>query len=282
MINEIPLQSLIDYFNDRYAQQYKVNYRPLSLKGEQVTGRFGPVQINSLFSPVRLTENDETFIGHIAQINFFNNQPTIHSGHLLTNLVNQPDDLINIVNFDRLCRMVHLLNYLSVTDHDSKLFLDVDPRHILAIKFYHGLFFEEVLLKCGLRPENIVISMSLNSQYQQDIDQLVEGLNNYRRRGYLIALVCHNLTKDCIANDLLIKAIPHYLRIKAPKPVKSVQKHEANVMTELSLLREQFGEQIVYQEVENSAQASVAKHCGIKYVQGSYYDGQALDCLSCL
>ena len=282
MINEIPLQSLIDYFNDRYAQQYNVNYRPLSLKGGTVTGRFGPVQINSLFSPIRLTENDEAFIGHIAQINFFNNQPTIHSGHLLTNLVNQPDDLINIVNFDRLCRMVHLLNYLSVTVHDSKLFLDVDPRHILAIKFYHGLFFEEVLLKCGLRPENIVISMSLNSQYQQDFDQLVEGLNNYRRRGYLIALVCHKLTQNCISNDLLIKAMPHYLRIKAAKLAKSTQSEEANLIAELSLIKEQFGEQIVYQEVENAPQASVAKQCGIKYVQGGYYDGQALDSLGCL
>ena len=50
-----------------------------------------------------------------------------------------------IVYLDRLCRTVHMLNYLRQTDDDGCLFLHVHARHILAVPHDHGEYFEGLL-----------------------------------------------------------------------------------------------------------------------------------------
>ncbi|CAA9890355.1 EAL domain protein (fragment) [Candidatus Methylobacter favarea] len=86
-----------------------------------------------------------------------------------------------------------MLNYLPYSVHGGVLFLNVDPRHILKIAQNHGVYFEEIIFKCGLTPHNVVKSTDFNHDYAMHYEQLLAGLNNYRSRGYQIALNIGNL-----------------------------------------------------------------------------------------
>ncbi len=89
----MPLQQLIHYFNDRFETEHHSNIRPFILEKSLVSGIFGPIQISSVFEPVRQTDDNETLIGHIAQLSvtpYDNNQnpwkSVIYSRMLLPNL----------------------------------------------------------------------------------------------------------------------------------------------------------------------------------------------------
>ncbi len=152
----MPLQQLAEYFNDRLELEHHNGFRPFSVADDVVHGQFGPIRLSSNLSPIRETLRSTQIIGHNAQLNVAANpiQPMI--GSELDNLLAFPVDgargADSIINFDRLSRTVHMLNYLPHAHLDGLLFLDVDPWHILGVKQDHGAYFEEIIVKCGLRP----------------------------------------------------------------------------------------------------------------------------------
>lgn len=271
------LQYLVDYFNDRYEQEHDSNYRPLILQDGLVNGCFGPVRLGSVFAPVR--DAAEAVVGHIAQLTVashdFQQVRAVETGNLLNSSINQPADLVTVINFDRLCRTVHLLNYLAIANSDGKLFLDVDPRHILAVKQDHGNYFEEVVRKCGLKTQNVVVSMTLNSDYIHNYNQLLDGLNNYRRRGYEIAFNSGYRYTGQAAQDFLIKSPPDYLRVNAPKSVELNASPEQAWLSDLSRLKEALnssGGRALLQQIDKKEQALLAAKSGFELVQGAFYD----------
>ena len=218
----MPLQQLVQYFNDRFEVEHQSNIRPFILENGLVSGIFGPIQISSVFESVRRADDNEKLAGHIAQLsvtpydNSQHSQQPTEIGDLLTHAITQPADFQSIISLDRLCRTVHMLNYLTYSHKGGILFLDVDPRHILGIQQDHGVYFEEIIIKCGLAVQNIVISMTVNSFYALHHTQLLDGLNNYRQRGYQIALNIGSLYAAHGLRDFIDKLSANYLRISAP------------------------------------------------------------------
>lgn len=287
----MPLQQLVHYFNDRFEAEHHSNIRPFILEKSLVSGIFGPIQISSVFEPVRQTDDNETLIGHIAQLSvtpYDNNQHSQQSmeiGDLLTDVITQPADFQSIISLDRLCRTVHMLNYLTYLHKGGGiLFLDVDPRHILGIKQDHGAYFEEIIIKCGLETKNVVISMTINSFYALNHTQLLEGLNNYRQRGYQIALNIGSLFASNGLQDLIGKLSANYLRINAPDTETS-QHSNINLLSALNSLTELqnlIGGQTILQQVKQKKQANIATSARFNLVQGDYYDRLVTDHLRCL
>ena len=279
------LQHLIDYFNDRYELENQVSFRPFFLRDGLVSGRFGPVCLSSAFTAVRDSQDHERIVGHIAQLSVVNNDftqiQTVAAGNLLNQVINQPADLVTIINFDRLSRTVHLLNYLTIAHLDTKLFLDVDPRHILAVKYGHGTYFEEVLIKCGLKTSSIVLGMNLNSQYADDFDSLLEGLNNYRSRGYQIALNSQ-FGAGKVESAFIEKAVPDYLRVTAPELANGNLQLAIDWLEQLQAVSQQIEVETIFQQVESEIQSTLANKVGFKLVQGGFYDRPLIDHLRCL
>lgn len=188
----MPLQHLVEYFNDRLGREHRSSFRPFVLEEGKVSGLFGPIRINSFFAPLRQTLKPTNIVGYKAQITVVPNK-TQHLyaneiENLLANNAVQAADFESIINFDRLSRTVHMLNYLTLAHSQETLFLEVDPRHILGIKQDHGAYFEDVIAQCGLETKNVVIVLAVSSQYARYFQELLNGLDNYRRRGYKIAL----------------------------------------------------------------------------------------------
>lgn len=273
----MPLQQLVEYFNDRFEYEHHSRVRTFILEDGKVSGLFGPIRIGSTFAPIRHADRPEQIAGHAARISVSTDESrqrhTYEIENLLTDAVRQPVDFESIINLDRLCRTVHMLNYLPVTHFDGVLLLEVDPRHIFGIKHDHGAYFEEVIVKCGLATRNIVISMTVNNFYSLHPTQLLEGLNNYRKRGYRIALNIASLHAARNVRDLVSRLAPDYLRVNAPKLDRAVTDSNAlPALENLKALADSVAGQAILQQVEQKKQADLITQVGIALVQGGFYE----------
>jgi EAL domain-containing protein (putative c-di-GMP-specific phosphodiesterase class I) len=167
-----------------------------------------------------------------------------------------------------------MLNYLNHSPNGGALFLDVDPRHILGVQQEHGAYFEKIIFKCGLTTKNVVISTAINSSYALNHKELLDGLYNYRRRGYQIALNIGSLYTATGLWDLIAKMSADYLRINALN-IGTNQHSNAIWLPDLKKLIELqnlAGGQTILQQVEQKEQADIAASAGFDLVQGDYYE----------
>ncbi|MBL8497837.1 EAL domain-containing protein [Nitrosomonas sp. JL21] len=286
----MPVEQLVYYFNDHFEREHQSSFRPFILENGSVSGVFGPIRISSTFSPLRQVDDYEILRGHIAQLSVSTYETDVHNnqpekiGNLLTDAITQPADFQSIINLDRLCRTVHMLNYLTYAHNGGVLILDVDPRHILGVEQNHGAYFEEIIIKCGLAPRNIVISATINNFYAQYHTQLLSGLNNYRDRGYQIALNIGSLYTAKGLRELIDKLSPNYLRITSPSP--EMIQHSTSIwlssLKGLIELQHLIGGQTILQHVNKKEQANIALTSGFGLVQGDYYERLITDHLRCL
>lgn len=286
--SSMPLQQLASHFNDRFEKEHHSGLRPFIVEKGLVSGLFGPIRIGSVFLPIRHPSNNDSLAGHAVQLSVSPYNDDSQDGQdmnlaRLTDTIKQPLDFQSIINLDRLCRTVHMLNYLPYVHFGSVLFLDVDPRHILSVKQDHGAYFEEIIVKCGLATKNIVISMAVNNFYALHHDQLLEGLNNYRQRGYQIALNIGHLYSANGLVDFITKLSPKYLRVNVPDTNNSetdiVGLSALNTLKELQRL---VGGQTILQQVKRKEQAAIASELECDLVQGGYYDKLSEDYLRCM
>ncbi len=279
----MPLQHLVEYFNDRFGQEHHSVFRPFILKDGKVSGLFGPVRINSIFSPIRETSNPTILAGHTAQIEvstygtqqFYENEIE----YLLVNNEQQPTGLESIINFDRLSRTVHMLNYLTLLPEQGTLFLEVDPLHILGIKKDHGVYFEEVIAQCGLKTGNVAIVLAVYSQYAHYYQQLLNGLDNYRQQGYQIALKFNELDEDAVAIDLITKIVPNYTLLSAKHLDHRNESAVLDKFSELTAVTSAVKGQSILQQVDQKKTDSLARKAKFDFVEGSYYRAIAFDYL---
>ncbi len=273
----MPLQHLVEYFNDRFEQEHRSSVRPFILENGSVSGLFGPLRINSNFAPIRKTQHTNKTVGYFAKLNV----STCEAEHLyatdietLLSETPQPGvEFDSIVNFDRLSRTVHMLNFLPLTHLEDNLFLTVDPRHILSIKHDHGAYFGEVIEQCGLSIQNVVIVLAANSQYARYHQELINGLKNYRRRGYKLALRFDYLVKEQTF-EFIQKLSPDYVGLSV-RSLNSVcdSTIPARLRKLTSLVRSTGGQSILL-DVDQKRSEFLAINAGFDLTQGTHYEHQ--------
>ena len=272
----MPLQNLVDYFNDRFRQEHRSSFRPFILEEGTVSALFGPIKIGSVFSPIRQTLKPAEIIGHAAKLKVSTYEVQhLYSGeieNLLTNQPHQASDFESIINFDRLSRTVHMLNYLPLAHLQGALFVEVDPRHILGIKQDHGAYFEEVIRQCGLETKNVVIIMAVNSHYARYYQELVTGLDNYRQRGYQIALKFDYVAQEIQSSELITKLSPTFVSLSSWHIDQVRDNARFEKLRDLRVLVASAGGQTILQQIDQKKSESLAQNIGFDLVQGSYYE----------
>ena len=281
----MPLQHLVEYFNDRLGREHRSSFRPFVLEEGKVRGLFGPIRIDSVFSPLRQALKPTAVVGHTTQITVAPNKAQhLYANEIEALLANNSvpaTEFESIINFDRLCRTVHMLNYLTFAHLQGALFLEVDPRHILGIKQDHGAYFEEVIARCGLETGNVVIVLSVHSQYARYYQELINGLDNYRRRGYQLALKFDYLAQENDAFELIAKISPNYVSLSARNMENQV--HDNLLITKLQQLKTRVasaGGQTILQQIDDKKSDLLARHAGFDLVEGGYYRTIAFDYLN--
>ncbi len=272
----MPLQQLVEYFNDRLEQEHNSGFRPFILRDGSVHALFGPICIGSVLKPVRETLRSAHSIGHMAQLSVATHSAqTIQNGELENLLalspapVGQPE---SIINFDRLSRAVHMLNYLPQAHRDEVLFLDVDPRHILGVKEDHGAYFEEVIVKCGLETRNVAISMTVNNVYSRYYQALLKGLQNYQRRDYRLALKFDYHTLEKTAVELISRAAPDFVGLSAQHLERIRDNKLPEKLQQLNGLVDSIAGRSIMLDVDDKRSAALARQTGFDLVQGEYFE----------
>ena len=272
----MPLQNLVHYFNDRFGQEHRSSFRPFLLEDDSLSALFGQIKIGSVFSPIRHTLKPVEIIGHAAKLKVSTHDVQhLYSDeieNLLSNHAHRDGDFESIINFDRLSRTVHMLNYLPLAHLRGALFVDVDARHILGVKQDHGAYFEEVIRQCGLETGNVVIVMAVNSLYARHYQELITGLDNYRHRGYQIALKFDYVAQENQSLELINKLSPNYVSLSAPHFDRV---RDNALLQKLRALKEQVasvGGRTILQQIDQKKSDELARTIGFNLVQGSYYE----------
>jgi len=272
----MPLQNLVEYFNDRFGQEHRSSFRPFLLEENTISALFGQIKISSVFSPIRQALRPAEIVGHAAKLNVSTyDVQYLYSDeieNLLSNHAHRDGDFESIINFDRLSRTVHMLNYLPITHLQGVLFLEVDPRHILGVKKDHGAYFEEVIGQCGLETKNVVIIMAVNSHYVRHYQELAVGLDNYRHRGYQIALKFDYVVQESQSFDLITKLSPNFVSLSARHLDQVRDNTIFEKLRDLKALVESTGGQSILQQIDQKKSEALARNTGFDLVQGSYYE----------
>ncbi|MEC4749620.1 hypothetical protein [Methylomicrobium sp. Wu6] len=277
----MPLHQLIEHFNYRLGSSPGNYSGPFVFKNGVVQGVYGPIQIGSMLSPVRLTDDPNCITGYSAKLQLTNRPAEPLHGddieHLLSNPLAPSLDTLSILSFDRLSRTVHMLNYLLLptqTETDT-LFLDVDPRHILGVKENHGVYFEEIIVRCGLETRNVVITVPVNPAYARFQQQLNQGLENYRRRGYQIALKFDYAALGQHANQLIQALGPNYVIVAANSLDKVRETKACEKLRQWNALVRSIGGRSILSNVTQIKNSALARNVGFEHVEGDFYGSES-------
>lgn len=115
-----------------------------------------------------------------------------------------------LVALDRLCRVVHALNFLPHAETAGRLFLNVHGRLLAAVQEDHGHSFREAIELIGLDARRVVIETPESANGEAKLLALV--LSNYRRNGFAVAANVRDA--DDLAS-LLAMVRPDYIKLDA-------------------------------------------------------------------
>lgn len=172
----------------------------------RVQGRFYQATLTSAFQPLRMLGT-----GAIAGYEGFARtwseaDPGLNAWRLLDSAASDDES----VALDRLCRMLHAINFFRqphAGSHD--LYLSVHARLLAAVETHHGLAFRRVLDALGLPQSRIVLQLpSIESRR----DLLGQVVDNYRRSGFRVVL---NAARIEEARVLALRLKPEAVKLDA-------------------------------------------------------------------
>ncbi len=232
-------------------------------------GRFASVVLTSAFQAVVRARDPECRIGHEALLRAYmgDGRPVAPRA-----LLRAPRSPYAVAYLDRLCRMVHMLNYLAQREcRPGPLFLNVGTEHLLRVPDNHGWYFEQVLQSCGLAPQHVVIDVQASAIQGAHAGQVHTALANYRERGYRVAIEDLDLTESVF--DRLWRIRGNILKFD----VGFLLRADKNQRRRLHRLVEHTPIEIIATGVETSEQARTARAFNVDGLQGFYFGAPEAD-----
>jgi EAL domain-containing protein (putative c-di-GMP-specific phosphodiesterase class I) len=233
---------------------------------EQSTGEFNStflgVRLNSAFQPLYDIQAGDLF-GHEALL-----RPSL-GGELSSTpefAFTYAEQAGKLVPFDRVSRTLHVLNFRQIYAENGLLFLNVHPKLLIAVNA-HGKVFEKILHSNSVPTERVVIEIQEGLIEQEK--QLTEAIDNYRERGYRIAIDRFGSTQSHI--DRLWKFAPDFVKLD----LSLIQKAEQNerirkILPGLIKMIKDLGAQPIITGIETQVQLDIAIESGTSLVQGYF------------
>ena len=172
-----------------------------------------------------------------------------------------------IVFLDRLCRAVHLRNYLRQDTGNTWLFLNINPRVIVESGFAETFFREELEL-VGLPPHRVVIEILETAQVDEGL--LMEAVSHYRALGCLIAIDDFGAGHSNF--DRIGRLCPDIVKLDRSIIVQATGDRSIHAIVPgmVSLLHE-AGSLVVMEGIETEREAMIAMDADTDFVQGRYF-----------
>lgn len=233
---------------------------------EQSTGEFNStflgVRLNSAFQPIYDVQAGDLF-GYEALL-----RPSL-GGELSSTpefAFTYAEQAGKLVPFDRVSRTLHVLNFRQIYAENGLLFLNVHPKLLIAVNA-HGKVFEKILHSNSVLTDRVVIEIQEGLIEQEK--QLTEAIDNYRERGYRIAIDRFGSTQSYI--DRLWKFAPDFVKLD----LNLIQKAEQNdrirkILPGLIKMIKDLGAQPIITGIETQIQLDIAIESGSSLVQGNF------------
>lgn len=172
------------------------------------------------------------------------------------------------IELDRLCRMLHAINYFRqpVALQGADLYLSVHDRLLAAVSGNHGYAFLRILHALDLPVDKIVLQLPAIGAASRWLANYVA--DNYRRNGFRLAFAATAIP-DAI--DIVNRFQPHAIKLDA----RAV--NDAAQLAQLLILAREAGVNIIVKKVETSAALVLLEHaCGatgtVVHAQGDWLD----------
>lgn len=165
-----------------------------------------------------------------------------------------------LVEFDRLVRVVHLLNHARAFPEHELLFLNVHPQ-LLASVSNHGRAFEQILHYYSVPTSRVVIEL----QETEDRDTLFAAANNYRSLGYRIAVEAFGAS----SLEPVLELRPDIVKLDGVL-IRAVADSDggAESLRQLVARLRETGIQVVIKDIETPRQLEIARRSGADLLQG--------------
>ena len=260
-----PIASHVEQLRLQLKESLLLDFDEYGL-AEQFTGEFNStfvgVRLNTAFQPIYDSEAGDLY-GHEALL-----RPTLGS-----ELASAPEFAFTyaeqagkLVEFDRVSRTLHVLNFRRIYAENGLLFLNVHPKLLVSVN-EHGKVFERILHANSVPTERIVIEIQ-EALIEHD-QQLADAINNYRDRGYRIAIDRFGSNQSHI--DRLWKFTPNFVKLD----LNLIQEAETNQRVRnalpglIKIIRD-IGAKPIITGIETQNQLDIAIESGGTLFQGYF------------
>lgn len=178
-------------------------------------GRFFNCTMSSAFQPIRQLDNGRV-LGYEGLARSVSAQD---QGLSLWKLLDHAASDDESVELDRLCRMLHAINFFrQAVDDEQDLYLNVHDRLLSAVSSNHGHAFRRILDALELPIARVVLQLPAAAPQQGWLLNYVS--DNYRRNGFRFAV---NLANASEALQLLDRLRPDVLKLDARNALQLAQ-----------------------------------------------------------
>lgn len=219
-----------------------------------VLGRFYEFELASGFQPViRLDTRNP--VGYDAYARSHATDGDVISPW---GLFSRAADDATLVRLDRLCRLVHTLNYFSQADAELPLYLRVHGRLLAAITQDHGQAFRRMIEALGIPPSRIVLQLPAEAAR----DVLLAGviLGNYKKAGFQAGVHANDASE---AQSLLHLHAPDVIKLDV-RTIADPERELPPLLQAASAL----SSRVVFKRVEDEATLERLASLGARYAQG--------------
>lgn len=253
----------LEHYLERLAGSTHAGAR-IWLDGDgRVQGRFFNCTLTSAFQPVRMVDS-KVIVGYEAFIRSYSeSDPGLSLWRLLDHAASDDES----IELDRLCRMLHAINFFRQTgEGEADLYLSVHDRLLAAVESNHGMAFRRILDGLGLPVERIVLQLPPVTRNQGWL--LSQVADNYRRNGFRFALNAAHATEVL---GLLERVRPHVVKVDAREVV-----NEADTLKLLVQARK-LGIRVIFKRVDNIKALNVLRDLGVRSEQAIHAQGHLWD-----
>jgi EAL domain-containing protein (putative c-di-GMP-specific phosphodiesterase class I) len=202
----MPFPTLQDYLARLPGNAQSTSAIRLDAEGRAI-GRFFNCSMTSAFQAVRQLDTGDI----IAFEGLARSVSQVDLGLSLWRLLDQAASDDESVELDRLCRMLHSINFFRQPEAEqADLYLSVHDRLLSAVSSNHGHAFKRILDALDLPLDRIVLQLPAVTPNRDWLLNYVA--DNYRRNGFRLAFNISSAQQGC---DLLGRLRPDVFKLDA-------------------------------------------------------------------
>lgn len=228
----------------------------------RASGRYFNSTLTSVFHPIRSGITHQIAAYEAYSRSYSSNDQGLNIWRLLDSAANDDES----VELDRLCRILHTINFYRQPESGTfDLLLSVHSRLLAAVEGNHGSAFRHILDVLELPHQHIILQLPQITPSQRWV--LSHVAENYRRNGFRVGVNASTVEQ---ATDFFHRIHPDTIKLD----IHHV--NDAEAAAQLLALTDKRPTKVIFKRVENTSKLGQIVQFNQEqhpfYVKGFYFD----------